>query len=85
MWRNLGVLVKAQAAELKTSWRRFVCVAGILSRRELHIVNFTMNERSSNGAGNSLINSITNTSKVKNKSLELSVSIHYIYCNICNV
>jgi len=35
MWWNLGVLVTARAAELRTRLRRFVCVAGRLSRREL--------------------------------------------------
>jgi len=65
MWWNLGVLVTARTAELRTSWRRFVCVAGRLSRR-VTIVNFRINERSSNGAGSSLINSITNASQATN-------------------
>jgi len=39
--------VTAHAAELRTSCRRFVCVAGRLSRR-VKIVNFRVNEKNSN-------------------------------------
>jgi len=35
MWWNLWVSVTARAAELRTIWRRLVCVAGRLSRRDL--------------------------------------------------
>jgi len=41
--------VTARASELRISLRRFVCVAGSRSRR-VTLVNFRMNERSSNGA-----------------------------------
>jgi len=57
MWWNLGVLVTARAAELRTSWGRFVCVAGRLSRRDLQLSILEW-MRNSNSAGSSLIYSL---------------------------
>jgi len=59
MWWNFGVLLAARTSQLRTSWRRLVWVADGLSRRELQQ---SVNERSCNSTGSSLINSITKTS-----------------------